>query len=326
MVAHPHHATAVQTQIVTLSDGGTASLSWWFAKAAVDCRSWHAGTAQRSPRTVVVFPGLNNSSHWPFVQQVANLLHRRGFTVAVFDYRGTAGMSLTSARCFGADSWRDVPEVISAVRARTPRDAELYAIGHSMGGAVLCKYLEQCGAACPIRAAATISAPLSLSKHMRRLEASLTWRLANFGTMAFARMQLYKLWLTDPASRPHLTAVRWWDLLHATTLREFEHATLCAINGFETAEHYYAFAQSDISRVQTPMLVVHARDDPVIGVCGLPIDALQSNPHVTLVLTDSGGHLGYFGRAEGCSELDEMVAGFFDGQRGGGQVPTRARL
>ena len=302
----------------------------------VKCADWPSQGQPHAPPTVVIFPGLNNSSHWPFVLHCVDLLRKRGFTVCVFDYRATAGLSLTSPRIFGADSSRDFPSVLAAVRKRISAQSDLYAIGHSMGGTCLCKYLATMGDRCELKAAATISSPLRLSDHMRRLESSPSWRFSNFLAASGARLQLYKVWLSDPKSRMHLAATRWRDLRYAKSLRELEAATICTINGYADPEDYYAFSQPDVSRVRVPYLVVHAMDDPVISVCGLPIDELRANPMVRLVLTPHGGHLGYFESDAGSKAIDRLVAGFFlsDRRAGGGTAvgagdvtaPVRARL
>jgi predicted alpha/beta-fold hydrolase len=112
------------------------SSSWW----------WHA---KAGAPVIFFFPGLNNSSRWNFVKCTVHFFLQRGFTVAVLDYRGVSA-KLTSARVFGADSWVDIPGAVAAARARLPAGTALHAIGHSMGGAMLVKYLTVCGSECPL--------------------------------------------------------------------------------------------------------------------------------------------------------------------------------
>ena len=50
---------ATTEQLLTLSDGGTVRLTWLEARVARDS-DVRGG--------LIVFPGLNNSSHWGFVQ------------------------------------------------------------------------------------------------------------------------------------------------------------------------------------------------------------------------------------------------------------------
>ena len=302
-------------QPLQLADGGTAWLSWW----------WAPGYSSSPPATILLCPGLNNNSHLPFVQHAVAMLLRRNFTVAVFDYRATVG-PLTSARLFGADSWADLPEVVEAVRKRSPYGSRLFGVGHSMGGSMLVKYASVAGANCPLHAIATISSPYSLSAHQKRLESSLSWRLLNLITSSAARLSLYRLWLTEPRSRQHLTSIKWWDLLTAMSLRELEAATICPMNGFSDPEQYYAFATADLERIEVPLLAMHARDDPVIGIAELPLAELRARPRITLVLTDRGGHLGYFGSDEGARLIDEHVGTFLERQRDSDMPVIRARL
>ena len=286
-------------QSLVLSDGGTVSLSWFAAP----------GYSTSEPATILFLPGLNNSSYWPFVLHAVALLRQRNFTVAVLDYRATAGQSITSQRVFGADSWRDLPEVVAAVLARRPGDT-LFGVGHSMGGSCMIKYLSVTGTNCPFKAVATISAPLALSKSMKRLESSLAWRLVNLATMSAARLQLYHMLMTDRKSRKYLKPVKWLALLRATTLRGLEAAVLCPMNGFADPEDYYSFAQADLSRIQRPTLVVHAKDDPVIACDEQPLRELRANPHIELLLTSEGGHLGYFHSDGSTRQLDDIVGKF----------------
>lgn len=301
-------------QELKLSDGGTVWLSWWFSP----------GYSSSPPATVLLCPGLNNSSHFPFVQHAVALLQRRNFTVAVLDYRAVGG-SLTSGRLFGADSWQDLAEVVRAVQERNPRSL-LLGLGHSMGGSCLVKFASETGRSCPFCAIATVSSPYAISAHQRRLESSASWRFLNMITATAARLSLYKLWLTDPPSRTFLQSVKWWDLLRATSLRELEAATICPMNGFADPEDYYAFATADLARLEVPVLALHSKDDPVIGVAELPLRALAAHPRMTLVLTERGGHLGYYSSDEGSRMVDECVGSFLEHHRDLRTVRVRARL
>lgn len=303
-----------------LDDGGTISITWWWSKNSHD-------------PFLLFFPGLNNSSHWPFVRQAVSLFQHRGFSVGVVDYRGVGSLAQTSQRCFGADSSYDFPAVVEAARTRMPSEALLFAVGHSMGGTCLAKYLTVAGANCPLAAAATISSPYNLSGHVARLESSLTWRAANLGTVTLAKLQFVAKYLMDPKSRAHLGRIKWSQLLCAMTLRGLERATVCPLNGYRDPEDYYAYAQPDVSRLAdcgVPLLLLHAMDDPIIGVAELPLPQLRALPNVRVVLTETGGHLGYCGSEMGAKYVDELLGGFFERvaqeRRVAGGVQTRETL
>lgn len=280
------HAPETTAELLTLEDGGTVKLSWR--------RAWQSDVQRGGGAplgVVLVLPGLNNSSHLPFMQHTMALLARRGFMVVCLDYRGV-GLGLTSARIASADSWRDLPEVIRAIDRRRRPSTPLFALGLSMGGSNLAKHLSVVGSASPIRAAVTISAPLDLSAAMRDLEDGVVARCVNCLTTAIAKLQ-FASQLLHAETRSHAAAIDWRALACATSLRELEAATVCRLHGYADPEDYYATNRPDVGSVATPWLCVHARDDPVISAASLPLQALRSNPNVLLLVTRTGGHLGY---------------------------------
>ena len=289
-------------QEVVLSDGGTIQLCWWISGDA----------------TIALLPGLNNDSRLPMIQHVAHNLRKHGFTVVIVDYRGLGGQSLKSGRTFGADSWVDLPDVFKAIRKYMAWNAPLFAMGMSMGGSCLVKYLSTIPAdKCELRAAASMSAPLNLSQHMQRLESTPDWRVGNFLTMAIARLKICVLWVVDPGSRPYLRRIDWSRLMRGTRLRDLEAATICPMNGFNDPEDYYAFAKPEVSQVTVPLLVMHARDDPIIGYEELPLSELKANPNISLAITPTGGHLGYHGHW-----AEDLIAAHFVAHAGACWVPS----
>ncbi len=92
------------------------------------------------------------------------------------------------------------------------------------------------------------------------------------------------------ADRIDLDAVR-----RARTIREFDDAVTAPLHGFRDAADYYARSSSAgfVSGIRVPTLVVHSRDDPFLPASAIPETALDSNPAITAVITEKGGHQGY---------------------------------
>jgi predicted alpha/beta-fold hydrolase len=83
--------------------------------------------------------------------------------------------------------------------------------------------------------------------------------------------------------------------LGATTFWEFDDAATAPLHGFDGADDYYARSSSAgfIPAITTPTLIIHARDDPFLPAGAIPEGAARSNPAVTPVITDHGGHVGF---------------------------------
>lgn len=82
---------------------------------------------------------------------------------------------------------------------------------------------------------------------------------------------------------------------HCRTLADFDNAITSRTFGFADAAAYYAAAGSAarVPGVAVPLLVVQAADDPIAVERAIPHQALQENPNTILVVTPTGGHLGW---------------------------------
>ncbi|KAG8469148.1 hypothetical protein KFE25_007666 [Diacronema lutheri] len=270
---------------VRLADGGTARLDW----------EHPAGGAARARGAILILPGLNNSSRSAYVQHTMAHLRRSGLSAACLDYRGVGGQALTSSRVGCADSWRDLPAAIDAMRALLSRasngEVPLGAIGFSMGGTLLTKFLSVCGARSPFCAAVTVSSPFALTAAMRTLEGSAVARAMNFGLTQLAKLTF----AAHGASRAHLHGIDWPAFVRSVTLRALEESVICKLHGYEDAEHYYAANRPDFARLATPLLCLHAEDDPIVAIGDAPLREMLANPQVAVAVTRRGGHLGWTG-------------------------------
>jgi predicted alpha/beta-fold hydrolase len=48
-----------------------------------------------------------------------------------------------------------------------------------------------------------------------------------------------------------------------------------------------------LDRIRVPTLVLHSRDDPFLPRASVPERALASNPAITAVVMERGGHVGF---------------------------------
>ena len=195
------------------------------------------------------------------------------------------------------------------------------------GGTILLKHLAAESGSTPIRAAVTVSAPLRLAEHMRRLESGVDWRLVNLATASAKKAELFAKFgprlvvartPSSGAELEHLRAVDWAQLAWCTSLRQLEAATVCPLHGYADPEDYYAACTPQPEAVRVPWLCVHARDDPVINV--EPVLAVAEamralDAPALFVVTPRGGHLGYAGGSatswqDEPSWADELAASF----------------
>lgn len=141
LLRSPAQSITYKRQLVQCDDGGQCSID------VVD----EAGSQLSEAHTVfVLIPGLGGNSHDPYVTRLAALATRAGSSVCAVNMRGCGSTALTTPRFFSArrGSVDDIRNVCEHIRAQTPEDARLVAIGWSNGGTVLSHVLADSGAGC----------------------------------------------------------------------------------------------------------------------------------------------------------------------------------
>jgi predicted alpha/beta-fold hydrolase len=84
--------------------------------------------------------------------------------------------------------------------------------------------------------------------------------------------------------------------LHAIrTVREFDEHITAPHFGFAGADDYYykVSAARVIDRVRVPTLIITAADDPFVPTGPFRDPRVTSNPNITLIVTEHGGHCGF---------------------------------
>lgn len=71
-------------------------------------------------------------------------------------------------------------------------------------------------------------------------------------------------------------------------------------SGFRDAHDYYTQTSSKqyIPNIKTPLLSLHAKDDPIVAPYYLPWKEVQQTKYIVMASTEGGGHVGWFKHGE----------------------------
>ncbi len=236
----------------------------------------------------IILHGLEGHSERPYVRCSAAALHRRGFGVAMMNFRACSGEPNRRARTYHSGETEDLRFVVAQLRGRLPT-SHLPALGISLGGNVLLKYLAEEGSQSPIEAAVAVSVPYDLQAGSDLLERT---RFGRVYTHYFLKSLLQKV-----EDKAHLVGdeVDLGRVRAATTLREFDDALTAPLHGFRDAADYYAQSSSGprLPEIAVPTLLLHAQDDPFLPFEAVPTGAMGANPLIHPVITQRGGHVGF---------------------------------
>ncbi|MGH8120005.1 MAG: YheT family hydrolase, partial [Gammaproteobacteria bacterium] len=136
-----------------LSDGDFLDLAW---------------AGNNDGAIVILLHGLEGSLHSHYAMGMLNALCRQGFRPVFMHFRGCSGTPNLKARGYHSGETGDLRQVIGILRTRYPGQ-KLAAVGFSLGGNVLLKYLGEEKSACMFSAAVCISVPFELSRSANRL-------------------------------------------------------------------------------------------------------------------------------------------------------------
>ena len=236
-------------------------------------------------RQLVLFHGLEGGSDSHYARALAAEALARGWRLAIPHFRGCSGEPNRRPRAYhSGDS-----EEIDWVLRRFPEG--VYALGVSLGGNVLLKWLGERGeeARARVRRAAAVSAPLDLAAAGRALDRGMNRLLytrhflATLKPKSLAKLEIFP----DLYDREKLRAAR--------SFREFDNLVTAPLHGFRDTDHYWAAAACApyLAGIRVPTLVLNARNDPFLPEQDLVRSAQKAAACVVLEFPRTGGHAGF---------------------------------
>lgn len=245
---------------------------------------WTAG--QRGP-IVLVLHGLEGSSDSHYARGLLAAVVHRGWRGVVMHFRGRSGQPNRLARGYCAADTADMAYVVDWLRRREP-DAPLAAVGYSLGGNALLKWLGEEGAEIPLRAAVAVSVPFLLDAVAQRLNQGFS-RLYQFHLLSELKRG-YRAKFRHRTDGPVALA----ELAGIRDFYAFDDRITAPLHGYAGVYDYYARAscRPGLRHIRVPTLILHALDDPFMRPETAPA-ASELSPSVRLELSPSGGHVGF---------------------------------
>ena len=235
---------------------------------------------------VILVHGLTGCEGSSYMFETTRSFLALGYPVMRLNLRGAGPSRETCRRSYCAGSGDNVAAVLSGLDIEETRRGVVL-IGFSLGGTVILHHLaRRTGGVAPI-CAVTVSTPLDLAAVIRRL---MHPRNTLYHRWLLQRMKEAVIGGASEIFPPQRVAV-----LDARSIRQFDNAFTAPHHGFADCDDYYTRCSVTglLGRIDTPLLLLHARNDPWIPAAPYEDIGRDTPTNVTLMLTDDGGHVGF---------------------------------
>ena len=270
------HRPKLRREVLELPDGDVTAVDWVVQKQSLP----------RIAPLLVILHGLEGSAGSSYARMLMHSAAGLGWHCCVMHFRDCGDYTNRLPRRYHAGETNDVRYFLEELEA-----SELYgpivAVGYSLGGNVLLKYLGEAAETTPLRAAVAISAPLNLHKCADAL---------NIGFSRLYQYYLIKRMKTAVRRKfdQHTAAFDWQRAMAAKTFAEFDDAVTAPLHGFDGKQDYYDRCSSVnyLGAITKPTLVINAQDDPFMTSDVIP-QAERLSESVTIEVSVHGGHVGF---------------------------------
>jgi predicted alpha/beta-fold hydrolase len=251
----------------------------------VDWTEGRAGTP-----LIVLFHGLEGSSRSHYAVSLFHQAYRQGWRGVVPHFRTCGNVPNRLPRSYHAGDSNEIDWMLRRIKKQHP-DTPIFAVGYSLGGNALLKWLGEQGDSAKnlIYAAAAISAPMDLAACGKALDSGINQHLYTREFLSSLRKKAqFKLKLSE---NPFID---WEHVKRVRTLREFDDLVTAPLHGFFGVEDYWSQASSKplLKQISVPTLAINALNDPFMPATSLPTVHDVSDA-VQLIQPREGGHVGF---------------------------------
>ena len=275
-----------------------------FTRGEVPLFAWVA-IPENAQGTIIGTYGITGTleNQW-FLQILARKAYAQNYAVVLFDWRAH-GKSAELSPCLTSDGINEGKDFISIAAESKAMGcpAPFWFTGYSLGGQLALwgiyysQFLELQGLkSTDIAGGAVICPNLDSNRSLPYLE---NHPLGRYIEKAIAK-ELKKLALRLHTHHPHDFALS--DIEAANSIWGFDRELVIPRLGFDSVEEYYTASSGFkiLPKIDKPTLILYAADDPMFDPA-IILDlksVCQNNKAIDLILTKSGGHVGYLSSAK----------------------------
>ena len=245
--------------------------------------------AERPEGFLVIVHGLEGSSRSQYVLGMLARAARAGLGAIALNFRSCSGEMNRYARSYHSGETGDLGAVVERAIERWPGIPGAIA-GFSLGANVTLRRLAEWGRGGPdaIRAAVAVSCPFDLALCGDTLDTP-----SSFWVRSHFLYHLKRKALAKAAVFPSEIDAR--RVRAARTIRRFDDIVTAPLNGFRDAAEYWERCSSGpvLDRVARPVLLLSARDDPLIPASCHPVEVARGSDLLHLEAPARGGHVGF---------------------------------
>ncbi len=283
LIARRFHVPAPEERLIEVASG-----------VQVLCHCHWQADRTRALTTIIVH-GLEGSSESQYMLGVTEKALAAGMNVIRYNQRNCGGTDALAPVLYHSGLSNDVAAVAREVIAHDSV-SRFALVGFSMGGNIVLKLAGEWASQAPpqFRAVAVCCPAIDLATSADTLHEPANRIYEKYFLWALHRRMLQKArHFPDHFDVSRLRGIR--------SLREFDDKVTAYYCGFTGVDDYYdrASAAHVVERIAVPALVLYAANDPFIRITAETRRKISSNPNITFVETEDGGHCAFIGTPAG---------------------------
>ncbi|NIT56573.1 MAG: alpha/beta fold hydrolase [Aliifodinibius sp.] len=242
-----------------------------------------------SDAIITLFHGLEGSTERYYMVELMKVLIKNGYSVAGVNFRGCGSKLNDQPRFYHSGETNDYQTVFNWISDNYP-DKTIGAVGFSLGGNALAKYLGETGDDSLVNTAVAVSVPYDL-----RLGSIIL-------SKGFHRIYEYRF-LRTLRKKLQMKQKKFPELprFNGSTIYEFDDKVTAPLHGFDGADDYYeqCSARRFIDSINIDTLFIHSKEDPLCPIEAMPLAKINQNPSTDYIITEQGGHVGFWSKPRG---------------------------
>ena len=264
------HRLDLKDEQVELDDGDFIDLCW---------------SKNLSQKTVLVLHGLEGDINSHYINGILYRLEQSGCRPVLMHFRGCSGRINRLPRAYHSGETGDLAFIVEHIKKVTG-NYPYAAVGFSLGGNVLLKWLGETGEKNPLKKAAAVSVPFRLQDAGERLERGLS--------KIYRDHLLVSLRKTYQEKFKKIKSPLDVDVNQLKSFWDYDDKVTAPLHGFSGAQDYYDKCSSRqfLKNISVPTRIIHSLDDPFMFESTVPTQDELSNS-IDFLLTAHGGHVGF---------------------------------